>query len=153
MTIDPALEELARHILRSYTASQIGQLMRMIAPVSPCALMGADEFERVMVILRGQSGHRAFSDRSVAAARLVLVMGASVSEAAAEIGLSRQAVHSLMTRIRSRLEGLPADWVRVEAWLPPAAADEIIQRAQSLRTAHASPIMSTSASDAAVRID
>lgn len=153
MTIDPALEELARHISQNYSASQIGQLMRMIAPVSPCALMGAEEFERVIAMLSGQSRHRAFSDRSVAAARLVLVMGASVSEAAAEIGLSRQAVHTLMTRIRSRLEGLPADWIKVEAWLPPAAADEIIRRAQLLRTAHSSPIMTTPASDAAVRID
>jgi hypothetical protein len=66
--------------------------------------MGSNEFERVMAILLGMSRHRPFSARSIAAARLVLVMGASVSEAAVETGLARQVVHKLMLRIRSRLE-------------------------------------------------
>ncbi|KPX06476.1 hypothetical protein ALO73_200066 [Pseudomonas syringae pv. daphniphylli] len=82
----------------------IAQLIRMISPVSPCALMAADEFERVMAVLAGQNRRRAFSDRSISAARLVLVMGASVSEAALETGLTRQVVHRLMARIRARLE-------------------------------------------------
>ncbi|WP_438942606.1 TrfB-related DNA-binding protein, partial [Pseudomonas savastanoi] len=61
----------------------------------------------------------------ISAARLVLVMGASVSEAALETGLTRQVVHRFMARIRARLEDLPVDWVKVEAWLPPAAAGDV----------------------------
>jgi hypothetical protein len=97
--------------------------------------MAADEFERVMNVLAGQNRRRAFSDRSTSAARLVLVMGASVSEAALETGLTRQVVHRLMARIRARLEDLPADWVKVEAWLRPAAAGEVLALAESLRSA------------------
>lgn len=118
MIVDPDLPGLATKITQNYSNAQIAQLIRMISPVSPCALMAADEFERVMAVLAGQNRRRAFSDRSISAARLVLVMGASVSEAALETGLTRQVVHRLMARIRARLEDLPADWVKVEAWLP-----------------------------------
>ncbi|RMS11023.1 hypothetical protein ALP72_01668 [Pseudomonas coronafaciens pv. coronafaciens] len=138
MTVDPDPLGLATKIIQHYSnaqIAQIAQLIRMISPVSPCALMTAEEFERVMAVLAGQNRRRAFSDRSTNAARLVLVMGASVSEAALETGLARQVVHRLMTRIRSRLEGLPADWVKVEAWLPPAAAGDVLALAQSLRSA------------------
>ncbi|AVI88145.1 hypothetical protein BTW15_29410 [Pseudomonas syringae pv. tomato] len=135
MSVDPDLPGLATKIIQNYSNAQIAQLIRMISPVSPCALMAADEFERVMNVLAGQNRRRAFSDRSISAARLVLVMGASVSEAALETGLSRQVVHRLMARIRARLEDLPADWVKVEAWLPPAAAGDVLALAQSLRSA------------------
>ncbi|RMN83378.1 hypothetical protein ALQ53_200206 [Pseudomonas cannabina] len=33
------------------------------------------------------------------------------------------------------LEGVPADWVNVEAWLPPAVAGDVLALAQSLRSA------------------
>ncbi|RMU90010.1 hypothetical protein ALP22_04814 [Pseudomonas coronafaciens pv. porri] len=33
------------------------------------------------------------------------------------------------------LEGVPADWDNVEAWLPPAAAGDVLALAQSLRSA------------------
>ena len=82
MIVDPDLPGLATKITQNYSNAQIAQLIRMISPVSPCALMAADEFERVMAVLAGQNRRRAFSDRSISAARLVLVMGASVSEAA-----------------------------------------------------------------------
>lgn len=86
MIVDPDLPGLATKITQNYSNAQIAQLIRMISPVSPCALMAADEFERVMAVLAGQNRRRAFSDRSISAARLVLVMGASVSEAALETG-------------------------------------------------------------------
>ncbi|MFA0965067.1 TrfB-related DNA-binding protein [Pseudomonas amygdali] len=138
MAVDPDPLGLATKIIQHYSnaqIAQIAQLIRMISPVSPCALMAAEEFERVMAVLAGQNRRRAFSDRSINAARLVLVMGASVSEAALETGLSRQVVHRLMARIRARLEDLPADWVKVEAWLPPAAAGDVLALAESLRSA------------------
>lgn len=135
MNVDPELPGLATKIIQNYSNAQIAQLIRMISPVSPCALMTADEFERVMAVLAGQNRRRAFSDRSMNVARLVLVMGASVSEAALETGLTRQVVHRLMARIRARLESLPADWVKIETWLPPAAAAEVLALAQRLRSA------------------
>lgn len=137
MPIETELSELATQIIQNYTKAQIAQLIRIIGPVSPCAQMDADEFERVMAVLAGQNRRRPFSDRSMRAARLVLVMGASISEAAVETGLARQVVHRLMDRIRSRLAGLPADWVKVEAWLPPAAARDALALSQSLRSAQA----------------
>jgi transposase-like protein len=135
MIVDPVLSGLAAKITQSYSNAQIARLIRMISPVSPCALMAADEFERVMNVLAGRNRRRAFSDRSISAARLVLVMGASVSEAASETGLTRQVVHRLMARIRARMEDLPADWVKVETWLPSAAAGEVLALAESLRSA------------------
>lgn len=80
MTVSPDLLGLARQITQNYNNAQIAQLVRLISPVSPNALMGSDEFERVMAILLGKSRHRPFSARSIAAARLVLVMGASVQK-------------------------------------------------------------------------
>ena len=50
--------------------------------VPDTGLMTADKFERVMTLMAGQHLRRGFSDRSIRAARLVLVMGASVAEAA-----------------------------------------------------------------------
>ncbi|RMV72898.1 hypothetical protein ALP05_200110 [Pseudomonas caricapapayae] len=142
MTVSPDLLGLASQITQKYSNAQIAQLVRLISPVSPNALMGPEEFERVMAILISQSRRRPFSARSLSAARLVLVMGASVSEAAVETGLARQVVHTLMQRIRSRLEGLPGDWVKVEEWLPPAAAGDVVELAESLRSAHAQGTMS-----------
>ncbi|WP_109514211.1 TrfB-related DNA-binding protein [Pseudomonas ovata] len=126
----------AKHINERYTPAQVAQLVRLISPVPSCGLMTPAEFELVMVMLASQHRRRAFSDRSVHAARLVLVMGASVAEAAADTGLARQVVHRLMARIRARMQGLPGSWVKVEAWLPPAHAKQVVDLAATLRAAH-----------------
>ncbi|WP_217997911.1 TrfB-related DNA-binding protein, partial [Pseudomonas syringae group genomosp. 3] len=73
-----------------------------------------------------------FSEKSIQAARLILVMGASMAEAAADVGLARQVVHRLMKRIRARLQMLPGEWVKVEAWLPPAVAKQVADLAMEL---------------------
>ncbi|MDG6392394.1 TrfB-related DNA-binding protein [Pseudomonas savastanoi pv. phaseolicola] len=101
--------------------------------------MSPEAFERVMEIMAGQSRSRAFSDRSRHAARLILVMGASVAEEAAATGMARQVVHRLMARIRARMEALPTDWVKVEVWLPPTEAREVLDLARMLRTSHELP--------------
>lgn len=51
--------------------------------------------------------------RSLQAARLVPVMKASVTEAAADTGLAQQVVHRLMRRIEPRMAALPGDWMKV----------------------------------------
>ncbi|MBD8577548.1 hypothetical protein IFU04_25255 [Pseudomonas syringae] len=126
----------AQHINEHCTPAQIAQLVRLISPVLSCGLMTPAEFELVRVMLASQHRHRAFSDRSIHAARLVLVMGASVAEAAADTGLARQVAHRLRARIRTRMQGLPGNWVKVEAWLPPAHAKRVEDLAATLRAAH-----------------
>lgn len=121
-------------ILRTYSLSEIGQIIRLISPAPECALMSPAEFERVMQMLAGQNRRKPFSDKSIQAARLVLVMGASVAEAAADVGLARQVVHRLMSRIRVRMAAVPGNWVKVNVWLPPAAAAEVADLAKVLRS-------------------
>lgn len=62
-------------------------------------------------------------------------MGASVAEAAADTGMARQVVHRLMARIRARMEALPADWLKVEVWLPEEDARRVLDLATMLRAA------------------
>lgn len=134
VTPNAELASCADSLLKKYTPAQIAQLVHLISPAPNSALMSPLKFERVMDVLAGQRRHRAFSARSLQAARLVLVMGASVAEAAAEVGLSRQVVHRLMVRINTRLQALPADWVRVDVWLPASAAWQVVDLANTLRS-------------------
>ena len=94
----------ALQIRQTFSPAQVAQLIRLISPAAQCALMSPHAFERVVAFMSCSSGHRAYSARSLQAARLVLVMGASVAEAAADAGLSRQVVHRLMARIKARLD-------------------------------------------------
>ncbi|RMT22994.1 hypothetical protein ALP50_200118 [Pseudomonas syringae pv. spinaceae] len=64
MAVDPDPLGLATKIIQHYSNAQIAQLIRMISPVSPCALMAAEEFERVMAVLAGQNRRRAFMHRN-----------------------------------------------------------------------------------------
>ncbi|RMM38856.1 hypothetical protein ALP33_200113 [Pseudomonas amygdali pv. lachrymans] len=52
-----------------------------------------------MEVLAGKNTRRPCSENSVAAASLVFVKGASVAEAAAELGLSRQVIHLLIVHV------------------------------------------------------
>ncbi|WP_055007541.1 TrfB-related DNA-binding protein [Pseudomonas caricapapayae] len=133
---DDVVAATASQIQRTFAPGQIAQLIRLISPASPCALMSPEAFEHVVAFMSCKTGQRAFSAKSLHAARLVLVMGASVAEAAADVGLARQVVHRLMMRIRARLQQLPGEWVKVEAWLPPAAARQVADLAAELRLAH-----------------
>ncbi|MBD8792670.1 hypothetical protein IFR09_22920 [Pseudomonas syringae] len=128
------LASCAESLLKKYTPAQIAQLVRLISPVPSCALMSPVEFERVIDVLAGQRRHRAFSARSLQAARLVLVMGASVAEAAAEVGLARQVVYRLMSRIEARMQALPGDWIKVDTWLPAVVAQQVTGLGQLLRS-------------------
>lgn len=98
----------ASQIQHTFSPAQVAQLIRLISPAAQCALMSPHAFERVVTFMSCSRGHRAYSARSLHAARLVLVMGASVAEAAADAGLSRQVVHRLMARIQARLDAFPA---------------------------------------------
>lgn len=123
---------LATHIREAFSPGEIANLMRLIAPTPRTGEMSAEEFERVMKVLASQT-NRPYSVKSLAAARLVLVMGASPAEAAKEVGLARQNVSELIKRIRARVEALPHDWVKVGEWFPPVAAKQLVAIAETLR--------------------
>lgn len=127
---------MANQIREAYSPGEIANLIRLIAPAPNTGEMSAEEFERVMKILASQT-NRPYSTKSMVAARLVLVMGASPAEAAKEAGLARQNVSELMSRIRARIQALPHDWVKVSEWFPPELAKQLGTIAETLREFHA----------------
>lgn len=48
-------------------------------------------------------------------------------------------VHRLIARIRVRMDALPADWVKAEAWLPAPAARQVLVLSTMLRAAYELP--------------
>lgn len=125
----------AKQIKAAYSPGEIAQLVRLIGPTPITGKMSAEEFERVIKILNSQT-NRPYSQKSMAAARLVLVMGAGISEAAKEVGLARQNVSALIKRILARIESLPGGWVEVSEWFPAVMAKQLGDIAESLRELH-----------------
>lgn len=80
--------------------------------------MNAREFEQLMDRLDSLSTRRGYSEKSRQAAHLVMVEGASISDAAEQTNLSFQAVRQLMVRIRRRMESMPSGWAQVQGWFP-----------------------------------
>ena len=97
--------------------------------------MSAEEFEQLMDRLDALSTRRGYSEKSRAAARLVMVSGASESEAAAQTELSSQSVNQLMKRIRRRMESLPTGWVQVKGWFPANVAKQLEVLSEQLQAA------------------
>lgn len=128
-----SVSELATTIKHSLSPAEIAQLIRLIQPTPTTGELSAEDFERLMETLDASSSRRGYSEKSIEAARLVLVMGAGIAEAAADTGLSRQAVNQLMTRIRRRMDSVPAGWVKVEQWVPSEVAQQVERIAQDLR--------------------
>ncbi|KPY04698.1 Uncharacterized protein ALO63_02401 [Pseudomonas amygdali pv. mori] len=91
--IDQVLAARATYLRNQFTPAQLAPFTRLTGPLPHTGLMTAEKFERVMALIAGQHRRPGFSDPSIRAARLVLVMGASVAEAAHEVGLARQVVH------------------------------------------------------------
>lgn len=132
------LMKMAEKIKATYQPAEIAQLVRLISPTPSTGEMSPEEFERLMKELEAQSNRRGYSEKSIEAARLVLVMGASMAEAAEELNLTRQSVNQLMVRIRRRIESLPQGWVKVTEWLPAEVAKQLEKIAESLKASHAS---------------
>ena len=128
---------LAAELKDAYAPTDIAKLIRLISPTPSTGQMSAESFEQVLAVLVGQNNRRPYSDKSITAVRLVLVMGASIAEAAGETGLSRQVVNRLMLRIRSRMESLPVGWVKVSEWLPAEVAKQLRDISALLKGLHA----------------
>ncbi|WP_338925044.1 TrfB-related DNA-binding protein (plasmid) [Pseudomonas silesiensis] len=131
------LMKMAAKIKETYEPAEIAQLVRLIGATPSTGEMSPEEFERLMKELEAKSNRRGYTEKSIEAARLVLVMGASIAEAAADTELSRQAVNQLMQRIRRRMESLPQGWVQVTDWFPVEVAKQLAKIAETLKAAHA----------------
>ena len=132
------LMKLAAQIKDTYEPAEIAQLVRLIGSTPSTGNMSPEEFEQLIKELEAKSSRRGYTEKSIEAARLVLVMGASIAEAAADTELSRQAVNQLMVRIRRRMESLPQGWVQVTDWFPVEVAKQLSKVAATLKAAHAS---------------
>ncbi|NMZ71443.1 TrfB transcriptional repressor [Pseudomonas peli] len=130
---EDSILKMAAHIRETYTPAEIAQLLRLVEPTPPTAEMSPEDFEQLMQELGASNTRRGYSDKSIEAARLVLVKGASVTEAAAETNQTRQSVSQLMTRIRRRIEALPKGWVKVEQWLPEDVATQVESIAEQMK--------------------
>lgn len=131
------LFEMAATIKETFQPGEIAQLIRLIGATPSTGEMSPVEFERLIQELESKSNRRGYSEKSIEAARLVLVMGAGIAEAAAETGLTRQSVNQLMQRIRRRMESLPQGWKQVTEWLPEGVAKQIENIAVSLKASAA----------------
>ena len=131
------LMKMAAKIKETYQPAEIAQLVRLIEPTPSTGEMSAEDFEQLMKELEAKSTRRGYSEKSLEAARLVLVMGASVAEAAVETSMSRQSVNQLMARIRRRKESLPQGWVQVTDWFPVEVAKQLAKVAETLKASHA----------------
>ena len=116
---------LAEELKKEFSAHDLARLANLITTSSPVAKYTPAEFDEIIQRLQGEAARRGFSDKSIEAARLVMVMGASIPEAADQVALSRQAVAQLMARIERRLAQLPEGWVKVTAWYPGSVAAEL----------------------------
>lgn len=130
------LLKMAAMIKEIFAPADIVQLGRLIACTPSSGRMSTEEFERLMQNLEASNTRRGFSEKSIQAARLVLVMGASVHEAAAELNLSPQSVYQLMVRIERRIASKPPGWVQVTEWFPVEVAKQLTKIARSLDKLH-----------------
>lgn len=127
------LKAMADNIRRALRPGEITQLVRLIGPTPNTGEMSADEFEDLVERLKAKGTRRGYSDTSIAAARLVFVMGATMAEAAAELGVTRAAVGQSIQRMRRQMDEVPKGWVPVSLWLPEAIAGQLESIAASLR--------------------
>ena len=70
---------------------------------------------------------------SVDIAREILVDGRHVPDVAAARGLSRQRIYGILRRFDAAADSVPTDWQRVEVWVPPELAAEIVAKAAQAR--------------------
>ena len=131
------LMKMAAKIKETYEPAEIAQLVRLIGATPSTGEMSPEDFEQLMKELEAKNNRRGYSEKSIEAARLVLVMGASIAEAAADTDLSRQSVNQLMRRIRRRMESLPQGWVEVTDWFPVEVAKQLAKISETLKATHA----------------
>lgn len=129
---------MATTIRDLFAANEITQLIRLISPAPNTGEMNQEQFERLMKDLEPKTNRPGYSSRSIDAARLILVHGATPPEAAADTGLTQSAVRALMKRIRRRMVSIPEGWKQVTCWFPDAVAEQVKALSDALRAAETS---------------
>lgn len=104
--------------------------------------MTADEFEA----LQPRLGRLTVD--TVKIARSVFVDGVRPVDAAAQHGTSRQRVNAIIRRFEEATREFPADWQRVDVWLPPELAAQVERMAEEARAAYAGGANGSSGSPA-----
>jgi len=117
----------------SLPPAELAQLARLIQPTATTGKLTPEAFEELMQTLQAKNGGRPYTSNSIEAARLVLVMGAKVTEAARELGMSKQSVYQLMERIRRRLDVAPEGWMQCQSWFPPELIPHLDKCSQVLK--------------------
>lgn len=97
------LAAMATLIKTTYKPAEIDLLMQMIRPAYKGAELSSEEFAELITKLRHSGAGRPYSEKSIEAARLVLVQGASMAEAAREMGMGQPQIGQLMKRIRAQM--------------------------------------------------
>lgn len=130
------IKKIAANIKETLSPGAIAQLVRLIEPTGNTGEMSSEEFEQFLKEMEAKNSRRGFSEKSVEAARLVLVNGATIAEAAAETNQSRQSVNQLMIRLRHRMQSVPEGWVLVRDWFPPEVAVQLSEITESLKASY-----------------
>lgn len=81
-------------------------------------------------------------------ARAFFVEGKRPVEVAAQHGTSRQRVNGIIRRVEEAMKDVPADWRRVEVFLPPELAAQVERMAEEARAAYAGGAKGSSGSPA-----
>lgn len=93
-------------------------------------LISDEEFSKLKLRL----ARARFSEKSILAARLVLVEGKTNSAAAELALLSRQAVGKIIDRVLLIIREVPAGWVPVNTFAPPDEARLFLDRVAKARS-------------------
>lgn len=94
------LETMAALIKSTFTPAEIAQLMEMVRPAYDGAELSSEEFAALITRLNRARAGRPYGEKSIEAARLILVQGASHAEAARELGMNLGQIGQLIKRIR-----------------------------------------------------
>lgn len=73
------------------------------------------------------------SQETIEMARLVLVEGFSQTQVAKEFKLTRQRVSLAVKQILTAIDDVPADWVKLDVWLPSSMANEVIKKIDEVK--------------------
>jgi len=89
-------------------------------PIQRERRLTAKQFDALVPLLGGVTESR------IHAARSVLVDGIGPTEAGDQFGLPKQRVRDIVEKVLRLKDDIPADWVRVNTWLPPVEAEKAI---------------------------
>ncbi|WP_164359441.1 TrfB-related DNA-binding protein [Pseudomonas viridiflava] len=127
------IANMSARIKTSLTPGEIARLILLIQPVPSTGQMTAEAFDDLMRAIEASKGTRMFAEKSISAAKLILVMGATPNEAAAELGMTVQAVGQALKRIKQKAAEQPKGWTIINEYLPADLATAVREIGKVLR--------------------